>query len=143
VRPPARRRAVVVHRPVAVGQWRHDPGHRRGVVYRSPEVQRKFAPVAPTRAPRVERREERPVIRRQERRDDRRGHAMPPALRASPPVAAEARPRAQPRVGAQQPHKEVRPIFRAPARKHDGGGREKGTRGNGWQRSADRAGRRG
>lgn len=137
VRPPATRSAVVVHRPLAVGQWRHDPDHRRGVVYRSPEVQRKFVPAAPARAPRIERREVRPAIRREERRDDRRGHAMPPALRASPPVAARARPQAQPRLGAQRPQTETGPRFRAAPREHPG------NRNGGWRPQADRAARRG
>jgi len=166
-RPVVRRDAVVQQRPVVVGRWQHDPNHRRGVVYRSPELQRRFVPAAPARAPRAaplpraqppaERREQRPEIRRDERRDERRGHAMPPAFRASPPVTAETRPRAQPKPGAQQPHQEVRPQFRAQPRERGGermpprerGGnraqpRERGgERDGGWMRHADRTGRRG
>jgi len=40
---------------VAPGPWRHDPWHRRGVTYRTPEVQQRFAPAAaPRAAPRSE-----------------------------------------------------------------------------------------
>jgi len=136
VRPRGVRGTVVVSRPIAIGHWQHDPGHRRGANYRSPEVQRRFspaAPAAPARAPRVEtparvqppaeRREERPAIRREERRDERRGYAMPPAFRASPSVAAEARPRA----GAQPARQQARPQDRAQPRER-GGGRQPAER---------------
>jgi Protein of unknown function (DUF3300) len=135
MRAPVVRRTVVVHRPIVVGRWQHDPGHRRGVVYRSPVVQHRFVPAAPARAPRVERRQEQPTIRREERRDSPRGHVMPPALRASPPVAAQ--PRAQPKLGAPQLQRDARPQFRAAPRN---GGSE---RGSGWRRQADRTERRG
>jgi len=128
VRPAVVRRDVVVHRQIAPGRWQHDPSHRRGIVYRSPEVQRRFAadaqwqrgaprPAAVDPAPRraerpesrpaprrEEQREERRENRREERRDDRRGQAMPPAFRASSPPAARAEaPRAlQPRSEVQQ-----------------------------------------
>ncbi|MEO8719131.1 MAG: DUF3300 domain-containing protein [Burkholderiales bacterium] len=154
-----RPRAYAAPRPIVVGPWRHDPGHRAGVVYRSPEQQRRFAPdaraprAAPPRwtQPRNERRDERPAISRVERRgelrDDRRDHAMPPAFRASPPVAAEPRPRAQPTPSVQAPRQESRPQFRAQPRERGGERaqpRERGgERGGGWQRQADRAGRRG
>ena len=141
VRPRAARRDVVVRRPIVVGRWQHDATHRRGVVYRSPELQRKFVPAAPARVPRAapapraqppsERREQRPEIRREERRDERRGRAMPPpAFRASAPAAALARPQAprpqppmeapravQPRMEVQQPQRrmESRPQMRVEA----------------------------
>jgi len=152
---PAIRRTVVTHRPIVVGRWQHDPGHRRGVVYRNPEVQRRFEPAAPVRAPRAqppaEQRAPHPQFRREERRDERRGQVMPPAFRASAPAAAPSRPQLQRAPAAvqarpqlqrapaavQAPRKEARPSLRAPARE-SGGARE-----GGWQRSADRAGRRG
>jgi Protein of unknown function (DUF3300) len=153
VRPRAVRSTVVVSRPIAIGRWQHDPGHRRGTVYRSPEVQRRFSPTAPAtpaapaRAPRVEtparaqppieHREERPAIRRDERRDERRGHAMPPAFRASAPVAAEVRPGAQPRRGVQQPRQEARPQDRAQPRERSG------ARDGGARQQAERPERRG
>jgi uncharacterized protein DUF3300 len=113
LRPSVIRRDVMV-RPIAPGRWQHDPSHRRGIVYRSPEVQRRFAadaqwqrnaprPAAVAPAPRrIERtetrpappREERRENRREERRDDRRGQAMPPAFRASSPPARAEAPRA-------------------------------------------------
>ena len=109
------RRVVVVRpspydaRPLATGPWRHNPAHRRGIVYRHPETQRRFAPVeprlqrpavrqesqreerrAPPRAePRWQPREERRGPLREEQRwqpsDDHRRGVMPPALRTSPP----------------------------------------------------------
>jgi hypothetical protein len=123
MRPPAVRRGVVVHRPIVVGPWQHDPVHRRTVVYRSPEVQKRYAlpapqrqirsePRAPAAVPerRIERPEARPQPqpqpgrapapreeRREERRDDRRGQSMPPAFSASSP-RMEA-PRMQMRSG--------------------------------------------
>ena len=108
VRPPVVRHNVVVRRPIEIGRWRHHPAHRRGVIDRQPEVRQRFgvAPRAP--APRVERSAPRPPAaapaprraaprapqprheeRREVRRDDRRGHAMPPAFRSSAPQRAE------------------------------------------------------
>lgn len=84
VRPAVVRRDVVVHRHIAPGRWQHDPSHRRGIVYRSPEVQKRFAadaqwqrgaprPAAVAPAPRrVERTESRPVTRPVERRQEQR-----------------------------------------------------------------------
>ena len=84
VRPAVVRRDVVVHRQIAPGRWQHDPSHRRGIVYRSPEVQRRFAadaqwqrgaprPAAVDPAPRrAERPESRTVQRPVERRQDQR-----------------------------------------------------------------------
>lgn len=118
VRRPVVRRDVTVHRPIAPGRWQHDPSHRRGIVYRSPEVQKRFAasaprqelrnaPRAPAAAPaprRPERPEARPDTRpeprRENRRDDRRGQAMPPAFRASSAPARVEAPRPQVRETA-------------------------------------------
>jgi hypothetical protein len=122
VRPLAVHRDVVVRRPIVVGRWQHDATHRRGVVYRSPELQRKFVPAAPARVPRAaparraqppsERREQRPEIprkeRREERRDERRGRAMPPAFGASAPAAAVARQQAPRGPAVQAPRPEAR-----------------------------------
>jgi hypothetical protein len=114
VRPPVVRRGVIAHRPMAPGRWEHNPSHRRGIAYRSPEVQRRYAASVPQRQFRNEprpaaiaptdRRFERPdraqlprqEPRREERRDDRqhdrRGQIMPPAFTASsPPPRYEAR----------------------------------------------------
>lgn len=42
---------------VAPGPWRHDPWHRRGVTYRTPEMRQRYAPAAPIReAPHAEQR---------------------------------------------------------------------------------------
>lgn len=126
VRPPSVRRAVVAHRPIALGPWQHDFRHRRGVEYRSPVVQRRFVPNAPARTlrarPPAEPRIAGPEMRRHERRDDRRGHAMPPAFRASTPAATEVRPRAARPSGTPTARPDAR-------RKSDGRWRERGTRG--------------
>jgi hypothetical protein len=99
VRPPVVRRDAVARRPIEIGRWRHDPSHRRGVVYRHPEVQKRFGVAPRTPAPRIERSAPRRAAppapqprreeRREERRDDRRGYAMPPAWRASAPQRVE------------------------------------------------------
>jgi Protein of unknown function (DUF3300) len=50
-------RTVIVNRQVTVnrtpGAWQHDPGHRRGIAYRDPGVQRRYTapPVSTQRAP--------------------------------------------------------------------------------------------
>jgi uncharacterized protein DUF3300 len=67
-------RTVIVNRAVTVnrapGAWQHDPGHRRGVVYRDPGVQRRFGATAPAqREPRAPARLEAP-----------RGYAPPPRV---------------------------------------------------------------
>ena len=142
VRPAVVRRDVVVQRQIAPGRWQHDPSHRRGIVYRSPEVQKRFAadgqwqrgaprPAGVAPAPRrVERPESRPVQRpverrqeqrkdqrqeqREERRDDRRGQAMPPAFRASSPPARFEAPRAEaPRPAAREAPRAVQPMMGA------------------------------
>jgi len=158
VRPPAVRRNVVVVRPIVTGRWEHDPTHRRGIVYRSPEVQKRYP--APQREVRREprpgagfapdRRFERPAARpqaqpqpgrapaprqeprREERRDDRRGQAMPPAFSASSPPRVEAR-RAQPRLEARQPQRVETPRAQPRVEPRGGGGgwREHAGRGNG------------
>jgi hypothetical protein len=118
VRPPVVRRGVIAHRPMAPGRWEHNPSHRRGIAYRSPEVHKRFAATVPQREfrreprpaasapterrferpdrtqwPRQEpRREERRDDRRDDRQHDRRGQIMPPAFTASsPPPRFEAR----------------------------------------------------
>lgn len=150
VRPPVVRREVIVHRPIETGRWQHDPAHRRGIVYRSPEVQKRYA-VSPPRErrqdpargalpaperraepprgaqPSPERRRERPEAQpdparspggwrsapqREERRDDRRGHAMPPAFHASPPARIEPRHATR----TESPRERPRPQLREEAR---------------------------
>lgn len=119
LRPPVLRRGVIVHRPIAPGRWEHNASHRRGIVYRSPDVQKRFAvspqrrelrnePRPPTGAP-AQRRPERPEPRPGQQRDDRRGQAMPPAFRASnPQPRMEARPeRAERRVERPRPQPQV------------------------------------
>ncbi len=50
-------RTVIVDRNVTVsrtpGAWQHDPGHRRGIGYRDPAVQQRFAAPAQRQAPRA------------------------------------------------------------------------------------------
>ncbi len=84
VRPHLARRDVIVHRPIAAGRWEHNPSHRRGIAYRSPEVQKRYPASAP--APRREfRAEPRPAVggpaeRHMERRIERpdaRSQAQP------------------------------------------------------------------
>ena len=128
------RRDGYVQSNFAPGKWQHDPWHRRGVVYRAPEVQRKFAATAPARALRqaprpaasapvdrsIEHRESRPQARpdrqrdrderferREQRRDDRRGQAMPPAFRASPHLERAPRVAARPAEVRPQPRAEI------------------------------------
>jgi Protein of unknown function (DUF3300) len=48
-RPAVRRDVHVTQINAVPGPWRHDPWHRRGVTYRTPEVQQRFAPAAPPR----------------------------------------------------------------------------------------------
>jgi len=155
VRPPVIRRDVIVQRPIVQGRWEHNPSHRRGIVYRSPEVQKRYP--APQREVRREprpgagtpadRRVERPAARpqaqpqpgrapaprqeprreerREERRDDRRGQAMPPAFNASSPPRFAAR---QPqRIEAQRPQ----PRMENRGGGGNGGWREHAGRGNG------------
>jgi hypothetical protein len=126
LRPPVARRTVVVHRPIVVGRWQHDPGHRRGIGYRSPEVQRRFVPSAPARAPQREllrepRREPGREPQREERRgrqrDDRRGNLMPPAFRASPqPQQIEPPRRAERPREIEAPQREAPRMIRPHAR---------------------------
>jgi Protein of unknown function (DUF3300) len=116
VRPPVVRRTVVVHRPIVLGTWQHDPSRR--VVRRAPEAQRRVAPAAP-----VERRIEKREPRGDERRDDRRGHLMPPALRASPPAVAQARPQAPQRRAAAAPRQHAQPKFSSEAQERGNRGR--------------------
>jgi uncharacterized protein DUF3300 len=163
LRPSVIRRDVVV-RPIAPGRWQHDPSHRRGIVYRSPEVQKRFAVSAPrpsavAPAPRrierletrpeprqVERRQERRDNRREERRDDRRGQAMPPAFRASSAPARAEAPRAetprgvQPRMAVQpaQPRVEQRAQQRVEKRFEPRGGGNSGERSGGWRKQNGR-----
>lgn len=168
VRPPVVRRDVVVVRPIAPGRWEHDPSHRRGIVYRSPEVQKRYpAPQREVRKDprpgagtpsdrRVERPDARPQVqpqpgrapaprqepRREERRDDRRGQAMPPAFNASSPrFEARQERRVEHRA---QPRFEARQPQRVemqrpqPRRENHGGG------GNGgWREQAGRGNGRG
>jgi hypothetical protein len=82
-RPAVVRRDVHVHGPavVAPGRWQHDPWHRRGVAYRTPDVRQRVAPAAPPRD--VRRDEPRQPQRAEQRRPD---IAPPPAApRAAPP----------------------------------------------------------
>jgi hypothetical protein len=118
VRPPVVRRTVIVHRAIEPGRWQHDPSHRRGVVYRSPEVQRRYVitpppqrelrqaprPGAVAPAPR-ERRELRPEPRpgavapapreRRELRQEPRPGAVAPAPREQRELRQEPRPAPQ------------------------------------------------
>ena len=165
VRPPVVRRGVIVQRPIAQGRWEHNPSHRRGIVYRSPEVQKRYAAPAPRREFRAEprpatggpseRRVERPDARPQaqprheERRDDRRGQAMPPAFNASSPrfearqerrVEMRREQRPQPRVEApQRPQSRVE----APQRPQPRMERREGGGNSSWREQAGRGNGRG
>ncbi len=102
-RPVIVRRDVHVHRHVthvnvAPGPWRHDPWHRRGVSYRDPDVQQRYAPAA---APRDAR-----------RTDERRRNAAP-----APPESRAAMVR--PDQGAQTDRSSPRSNERAGARPDD------------------------
>jgi hypothetical protein len=129
VRPHVMRRDAIAHRPIAPGRWEHNTSHRRGIAYRSPDVQKRYPAPAPRRefrteprpatggpsGRRIERSDLRPQaqpqpgraprqqLRREERRDDRRGQAMPPAFNASSPRFEARQERApQPRIEAPQ-----------------------------------------
>jgi len=173
VRPPVIRRGVIVQRPIAQGRWEHNPSHRRGIVYRSPEVQKRYP--APAPAPRrefraeprpatggpSERRFERPDARpqaqpqpdrapaprqeprREERRDDRRGQAMPPAFNASSPPRFEARQERKVEHRAQ-PRFEARQPQRVEAQRPQPRMENRGGGGNGgWRDQAGRGNGRG
>jgi hypothetical protein len=146
VRPPVVRRGVIVQRPIAPGRWEHNPSHRRGIVYRSPEVQKRYAAPATQRTP-----SPRQEPRREERRDDRRGQFMPPALTASSPPRFEARQerrtearaerRPQPRFEApqrSQPRFEARPQQRVEAQRQQSRMETSGGGGGGWREQAGR-----
>jgi Protein of unknown function (DUF3300) len=120
LRPPVVRRTVVVHRPIVVGNWRHDSS-RRVVVRRATEAPQRVVPAAPVER-RIEPREIRRDEHRNERRDDRRGHAMPPALRASPPAVAHARPQAPQRAAAVARPAQAPPRFGAESRERGNDG---------------------
>jgi hypothetical protein len=142
VRPHVARRDVIAHRPIAPGRWEHNPSHRRGIAYRSPDVQKRYPAPAPRRefrteprpatgglsARRIERSDVRPQaqpqpgrapaprqeLRREERRDDRRGQAMPPAFNASSP-RFEARQERAPQQRIEAPQR-PQPRMEAPQR---------------------------
>jgi len=102
-------RYSVAHRPLAVGPWQHDPSHRHGVDYRTPQVRQRYAHAAPVRPAPVHRAS--PSGPRMEQRDgghgggrdDRRGSLMPPPMRASAAGHAEAQRRVEPRAGFNPP----------------------------------------
>ena len=124
VRPPVARYGVAVVRPIAPGRWEHNPSHRRGIAYRSPEVQKKYAGAAPHRdfrpdpragagAPSEHRGEQpgarpqtqtqpgrpaspRPQPRAEDHRQERRAQAMPPAFTTSATPRFEARQERRP-----------------------------------------------
>jgi len=102
-RPAVVRRDVHVHRPVVVapGRWQHDPRHRRGVAYRTPDVRQRVAPAA---AP------------RDVRRDDPRQAQRPEQRR--PDVAP---PRAEPRAPVVSPQSAPQPAGRADRREEPRG----------------------
>jgi len=124
MRPPVPRYGVAVVRPIAPGRWEHNPSHRRGVAYRAPEVQKKYAAQAPHReyrpdprpgagvpsGHRVERPGSHPQSqpqpgrsptprqgpRGEEQRPDRRAQSMPPAFTTSSPPRFDARQERRP-----------------------------------------------
>ncbi len=102
------------HPPPGPGVWRHDPGHRRNVPYRSEPVRREFRQAPKPAAPRAEfRGREAPapaIARRAEpsaRAPAQRAAPPPPAQRAAPqPPAQRAAPQPQARAPVPQsrPH---------------------------------------
>jgi hypothetical protein len=99
-------RTTVINRNVTVDrrEWQHDPHHRRGTAYRSPEVRQRFADA------KVERRDEQREARRDERGMDRRAaEKSAPAPRVVERAqvqerkAPEAKAESRPEQRAQQP----------------------------------------
>jgi hypothetical protein len=88
------RRPVVINTPAAVAPWQHDPVHRRGISYRNPALDRRFAPNAAVPSRRFD-------------RDDLRGRTRSPAM---PPRAGDRRdlPRSPPRT-TPPPHTTPQP----------------------------------
>jgi hypothetical protein len=171
VHPPVVRRQVTVVRTIAPGRWEHDPSHRRGIVYRHPEVQKKYGSAVPQRefrpgagAPaerRFERHDAQPQTRpqserapaprqeprreerREDRRDDRRGQLMPPAFTASSPPRIEARQahRIEARTQPRFEAQRSQPRIEAPPRQAPR--LEHRGSGGGWREHAGRNDRRG
>jgi len=130
-RPVIVRRTVEVHKHVVVapGRWHHDPHHRRGVTYRTPDMQRRFAPLAPLEARRAEPRRPETVAPRPERRAVRADSA-PPDTRDAPrrDPQPEARRNAPPhdgRTALRQPgHDTPRTTPPAPASRTESSARD-------------------
>jgi len=85
--PPRAYRPAIAHRPLAVGYWKYDPSHRRGVAYRNPEVRQRYGAPAPRFAPPGAYRDTHRSAYREGRAPGQASRApMPPAWRASAPA---------------------------------------------------------
>ena len=82
----------VAHRPLAVGNWQHDPSHRQGVAYRTPELRQRYAYATRPRASMPTHGIEGPAAHRNQQRDGGHSHAMPPAKRTSGSSVAGGHP---------------------------------------------------
>ena len=115
------RHVVVVHAPPRIiyrappghplpapGVWRHDPGHRRNVPYRTEPVRREFTQVPrPAAPPRIEYRgRETPAPR-----------VQPPAAPRAQPPAPRAQPSAPPRAQPSAPPPRAEPSLRSPGQR--------------------------
>lgn len=114
---------------VAPGPWRHDPGHRRGVAYREPDVQRHSAPAAPPReAPRAEQQRSATALPRPESNAPTTRPAQGVQLDQGPPQARRAEPRqpenaasrTAPSAGAPRPATIASPIESTAPRRDTG-----------------------
>jgi len=113
-RPVIVRRSVEVHRHVVVsapGPWRHDAHHRRGVTYRTPDMQRRFAPLAPLEAHRAE-----------PRRPETAAPRTEPRAAAAPAPTTRADPRATGRDAGTEGHRGDPPQDRRTGFNQPGGG---------------------
>jgi len=88
VRHQTRVHARVARLDAAPGRWAHDPRHRRGVAYRTPEIERRYADHGPAQAARRGGPRQEIVPPRSERR--------PPLARPEADRAGRARERARP-----------------------------------------------
>lgn len=132
------RRIDVVNRERAPGAWQHDPDHRRGVAYRSADVQQRFAGTRPdhrvsTRVDDARRTEPRADAGgRIDTRWARREEASRPAVH--PRVQPAAQPAVQAAQSAVQPHASADGRFE---RREQGNRVERGDRSERFERRAE------
>lgn len=132
------RRMDVIDRDRAPGTWQHDSGHRRGVAYRSAEVQQRFAG-ALARSDRGGRAGE-TVARRPDLQPDTDARANPRSDRRGEPRSDVSRPAVQPAAqpaiqAAVQPAVQPRANAEVRAGRHDQDNRvERGDRSDRFER---------